>query len=142
MRLEDDTYLTIFCKGNKKILDNKLFAELIQINIVIWRGTIYIIRKKLLRLKKFFFIFCCHSATNLSGCLYSLGGEGWQIAKFAATICHLAATTCRIAGIKREEKDDYGQTAVINGKCVFYGRKRWFPVRKPLFSNSENNVFR
>lgn len=38
MRLENDTYLTIHCKGNKKILDNKHFDELIQKNIVIRRG--------------------------------------------------------------------------------------------------------
>ena len=52
--------------------------------------------------------FCCHSATNLSERLYLLWFEGWQIAKFAATICHLAATTYRIAERIREEKDDYG----------------------------------
>ena len=35
--------------------------------------------------KIFFRFFCCHSATNLSECLYLLVFEGWQIRKFAAT---------------------------------------------------------
>ena len=91
--------------------------------------------------KKNFFVFCCHSATNLSECLYLLWFEGWQIAKFAATICHLAATTFRFAGRMRGEKDDSRQTIEIVWKSVFYRRKRCFLCWKTVFSNSENDVF-
>ena len=39
--------------------------------------------------KNIFAFFAATAATNLSGCLYLLGVEGWQIVEI---YCHLAAT--------------------------------------------------